>query len=344
MGMSKLYIPFGKYDFIGGPSSFMFNLKTYLETTGFKYSNNEKGAKNIFFPIEYNVDILNQIQKKKGAIIQRLDGVFYPEEHSKEQLEFNETIRKIYLDYSTHIVFQSEYSKKQCFYSFGEKKTEDYSIIINGVDKNLFFPSTKVDNPPVLGVNFKIKFISTGNFRRKEMLEPVIKALDEVNKDFPIEFNIVGPVKDEYRYLIDRDYINYLGKKNLSDIGKLLRENHIFLFSFLNPACPNSVIEAISTGLPVVSFNSGSIHELLDFNKDLLANVSKDLFQKSDDLDYRKLKEKILLCITNFDKYKQISLNNSYLFGFEECGAEYVKVFNNQLSQKKGNILKTIFR
>ena len=86
------------------------------------------------------------------------------------------------------------------------------------------------------------------------MLEPVIKALDTIS-NFDFELNVIGPiVNDNLLDLINRDYINHLGSKDSHQIAALLREHHIFIYSHLNPPCPNSVLEAIASGLPVVGF------------------------------------------------------------------------------------------
>ncbi len=37
----------------------------------------------------------------------------------------------------------------------------------------------------------------------------------------------------------------------------------MFFSSDLNPACPNSVIEALACGLPVVAFDTGALNELV---------------------------------------------------------------------------------
>ena len=97
--------------------------------------------KNIF-PVQYNLVVLDKIKKLNGKIIQRLDGIYYPSKHGDKHIELNSDIKEIYLKYADHIVFQSEYSRKQCFEMLGIKEQQNYSIIINGVNKEFLYPIT----------------------------------------------------------------------------------------------------------------------------------------------------------------------------------------------------------
>ena len=320
----KVFIPFKGYDVIGGPSTFMRNLKTYLDDVGYNYKSDISKSKHIFFPISYDLASLKKIKKDKGAIIQRLDGIYYPQKHGVSYQEKNKLIKDVYLNYATKVIFQSQYSKAQCFKIFGEKHTNDYEIIINGVNEAIFYPSSTFKEAPKT-----FKLVTTGNFRNIDMLEPVIKALDAISK-FDFELHIVGPiVNDKLNDLINRDYVTYHGTKNTHQIAGLLRDHHIFIYSHLNPPCPNSVLEAIVSGLPVVGFNSGSMSELLHFSKSLLAEVSKDVFQKYEDFSADKLKEKIIYCMTHFEKMKEVALVNASNYSFKHCGEKYQKIFQN---------------
>ncbi len=324
----KLFIP--KVDkFYGGPKTFLTNLSKYLHEKGVKTISDPLNSDLIFFPVEFPKEILEKASKKKIPIVQRLDGVFYEPEHNKAQLEFDNYVKEIYLKYANYVIFQSEYSKSQCFFKYGEKSPDQFSLIVNGVDKTIFYPSDSEHDP----TNF-IRFVTTGNIRRKEMIEPIVLALDELRTEFNFELTVVGKITDELKPYLNRDYLNYVGPKELQEVSKILRNSDIFLFSFLNPACPNSVIEAVSTGLPVVSFDSGSMKELVGFNKDLLAFVSDDLFQNVKDFKYEKLKEKIKLCVDNFRKYKKESYLQSSLYSFETCGDQYMETFNAIINQK----------
>ena len=161
------------------------------------------------------------------------------------------------------------------------------------------------------------------------MLEPVIKALDTISK-FDFELHIVGPiVNDKLHDLINRDYVICHGTKTTHQIADLLREQHVFMYSHLNPPCPNSVLEAIASGLPVVGFNSGSMSELLHFSPNLLAEVSNDVFQKYEDFSADKLKDKIMYCMTHFEKMKEVALVNASNYNFKNCGKQYQKIFQN---------------
>jgi glycosyltransferase involved in cell wall biosynthesis len=325
----NIYIPFDIYTSVGGPSTFMMNLKEYLDVNAYKYLIDPQKASAMFFPIKFNERVIKSIKKRNGGVIQRLDGIFYPSKHGNIFEELNKEIRSIYLNYSDHVIFQSKYSKKQCFNMFGEINENNYSIIFNGVNKKIFYPNNKII------FDDKYKLVTTGNFRNIDMLEPAVKALDKLANTFNFEFHIVGPVVDEsLKEYLKRDYIIYHGILDSAQVAQLLRKSDIFIYSHLNPPCPNSVIEAMSTGLPIVGFDSGSMKELCWFSNDLLAFVSEDTFQKYEDFNYNLLAEKLKKCIKNYSYYRTIALDHAYLYSFEECGAKYVEVFKKIILEK----------
>ncbi len=336
---SKLFIPFQDYNFVGGPSTFMVNLKHYLDKVGFKYTSNVEEADFIFFPVAYQREVLDRIKKKKGAIIQRLDGTYY-DGFTKEQIEFGEYIKEVYLKYANFVIFQSNYSKSQCFEVMGEIPESKYSIIYNGVDKSIFYP-----NKEVKPAGKKIKFITVGSLRDLEMVEPIIKALDALKQGYDFELNVVGPIKNkEIENVINRDYVIHHGSKNSAEVADLLRECDVFLHSQINDNCPNVILEAISVGLPVVGFDSGAMSELLFFSKDLLSFVSNDVIQKYKDYNINDFKDKIVLCLNNIDNYKNIAYKHSHLYSFEETGEKYLNVFNKPQNTNIINRLSNLWK
>lgn len=335
----SLFIPFGEMSTsVGGPNTFMLNLKKYLDSNQFPYMSNYVEGSSIFFPIAYDLKTLDIIKKKGGKIIQRLDGIYYPSKHGPQYEDLNRQIKDIYQNYADYIVFQSEYSRQQCFEMFGEISKARYDIIINGVDEAVFYPS-----PNKVPVNQVFRFITTGNFRNKDMLEPVIQALEILNltshKEQPIdlqvaiELQVVGPITNPTLLpLLDRSFVKFVGQKSLLETADLLRSADAFIYSHLNPPCPNSVLEAIATGLPVVGYDSGSMKELLYFSKELLADVSSDTFQSYSDFSVQKLLSCVNLLILNHSKYRSLALSHCLNYNFKNCGDKYVTVFNKVLS------------
>jgi len=329
--MSFLFIPFENKENIGGPSTFMTNLKEYLSLKSFNFLSNPRKLKEssgIFFPISYDKNVLSYFKNNSLPIIQRLDGIYYPSKHGREFEELNEDIKDIYFNYSTHIIFQSQYCKRQCFEMFGKLPDNKYSIIYNGADKKIFYPEKRVDNKK----NNNIKLITTGNFRNIDMIEPVIMALDILSANYKFEFTVIGPISNKkISQLIKRPYIKYIKKLNLKKVADYLRASDIFIYSHLNPPCPNSAIEAISCGIPVISFDSGSMSELLFFAEDLLAPVSDKIFQEYREFNPVLLKNKIEYALKNPDPLKKRAMEYHNLYSFENTGDSYINLFNQLL-------------
>ncbi len=322
-----LYIPFHKYQYVGGPASFMRNLKAYLDGVNFNYTESFWGAKAMFFPMGYRPSKLWALKALGLKVIQRLDGVYYPSQHGDRYKRANRLQEIVYSKYADFIVIQSEYSKKQVFEMFGEKELKSYKIIVNGVNKEFFKPYSRKTGK-------KLRFLVTGVFRKKAMIEPIILALDSLKNEFDFELSIVGPVKlNALKPFLKRGYVNYIGEVNLEEMPDIYNRHDILLHTQINDNCPNIVLEAISCGLPVVGFDSGAMSELCFFSEELLAPVNDEIFQKYEDFDFKKLAEKIRICVDNFSDFKKRALNKSHLYSFDECGRKYVEVFNNILGE-----------
>jgi glycosyltransferase involved in cell wall biosynthesis len=136
---------------------------------------------------------------------------------------------------------------------------------------------------------------------------------------------------------LNSNNIFHIPRANKFEIAKNLRESDILLFSHLNSSCPNTIIEAISSGLPIIAFKSGAIPELLNFNTELLVETPEKLIHSANDLNYHLLSEKILFCIKNYKKQKRISIENCKKYSFEKTGDQYIKVFNSTFKSSLKN-------
>jgi glycosyltransferase involved in cell wall biosynthesis len=322
-----IFIPFDSYKNIGGVTTFMTNLRRYLDENSFSYQLGPEGEiKAVFFPLSYFPEKLKELKSKGVKVIQRLDGLYYPEKHGDnyDKNYFNQ-IKEVYSELADFVVFQSEYSKEQCFAILGEMPADKYEIIINGAFTDKFYPTRSISIEP----DSEVKFVTTGNIRNIDMIEPLTKAFDSLVGEFKFSLTVVGPIPNpDLLQFIQRDYIKHQDSVNHEEIPDILREHHIFLYSHLNPPCPNSVIEAISAGMPVVGFDSGAMKELLHFAPELLAAVNDKIFQSYSEFNPDLLANKILLSVNEYQKYKELAIEHANDYNFDKAARKYVEVFN----------------
>lgn len=326
MPKNPIFIPLSGYKYLGGVESFMRNLERYLAQTGYSYLRKPDKARVVFFPVTFDQPTLARLKARGGRVVQRVAGGYYESQHGEKFAEMNRPIADVYHNFADLVVFQSEYGKRQNFKIFGAKPDEQYKVIINGVDKSIFSPAIQKPDREV------IKFVSTGSFRKEVMLKPAISALDSLAGEYNFEYWIIGEVTNpELMKYIDRPYVRYMAKMPLSNLAEKLRKSDAFIHTQINDICPNSVLEAISTGIPVIGFASGSLPELLFFGHDLLAEMPEELIQKVADANHHKLANKLRLFLENVEKYSAVANANSHLYPFTECGSSYVQVFEEQI-------------
>lgn len=356
--MSLVYLPLNNYKNIGGPTTFIKNLAKYFESNNTNFSaDNTDNAESILFPILCDTKILKQFKKEGRPIIQRLDGLYgYPWQELAETRSstnvgrysdiglslkrrikfFYETyqINNIYKNYADLVIFQSTYCRDLSFEFIGTLPKSKYRIIHNGVHKDIFY------SDPKHLIGDCISFITTGRFRRSDMLLPILDALDSLEGNLKFKLTVVGPIEGDklLQECNKRDYVITLPPMKNNQLATELRKSDIYLFSSLNPPCPNALLEAVSCGLPVVSFNYGSINELLHFNPSLIAETlpSKNkLIKTSHHLDPLKLAEKIENAVSGYETHRSVALKNENIYSFENCGDQYLSAIKDSIENNK---------
>jgi glycosyltransferase involved in cell wall biosynthesis len=151
-------------------------------------------------------------------------------------------------------------------------------VIHNGVDINKFKPTTdKRKVKRELGFNpDDLAIVSVGRLYARKGLFTLIESMPSVTKRFPnAKFIISGKGQsDEMHKLIAhaqklgvKDNIVFTGYYPDKKLPKLYQAADVFAFSTFYEHHPFAVLEALATGLPVVTTTVGGIPETIDSGK-----------------------------------------------------------------------------
>jgi glycosyltransferase involved in cell wall biosynthesis len=101
-----------------------------------------------------------------------------------------------------------------------------------------------------------------------------VSLASALSKKFKIELMIVGRVDGRTKNRLKHQSafrIQFMDTTPRDHIPWLMRSSHLLFSAEVNPPCPNSVIEALACGLPVVGFETGSLSELVQGDAGRLA-------------------------------------------------------------------------
>jgi len=150
----------------------------------------------------------------------------------------------------------------------------------------------------------ELKLLYAGRLHKEKGIDMIIKLvgfLEHLN--IPYHLDIVGDgamLKQVETSFKDNQKVNLVGKVSNKKVAIYLKEADIFLFptKITGEGMSLSLLEAMSTGMIVITSDIPSMIELLDDKKDGL------LFKLGDQKDFNN---KVLWCIKNIDQLKNIS-------------------------------------
>jgi glycosyltransferase involved in cell wall biosynthesis len=181
------------------------------------------------------------------------------------------------LERSNKIIAVSDFTRRELL-QYYKVKEEKIRVIHNGVDVNKFKPARdKRKAKEELGLNPEdIAILSVGRLYARKGLFTLIESMPAVVRRFRnAKFVISGKGQsNEMKKLIAhaeklgiRDNILFTGYFPDKKLPKLYQAADVFAFSTFYENLPFAVLEALSTGLPVVTTCVGGIPEMIDSGK-----------------------------------------------------------------------------
>lgn len=217
---------------------------------------------------------LSALRAAKGRgvpVVQRLDGMNWLHRRVRTGLRHwlraelgNQLLATIRNQVATRIVYQSQFVQDWWQGVYGNDPR--HQIIHNGVDLQSFSP--KASEVPA-GASITILMVEGNLIGGYELgLRSVIELVERlrIEKDRKVELKIAGAIaakeKQKWEH-VSQGPINWVGVIPNEQIPSLNRSADMLYSSDINAACPNSVIEALACGLPVLAFDTGALKELV---------------------------------------------------------------------------------
>jgi glycosyltransferase involved in cell wall biosynthesis len=266
---------FPKATNVGGVQSFQLKLVSALQA---------RGIKACFDPMDASCDAILvtggtrrfgalRAAKRRGVrIVQRLNGINWIHRrvrtgirHSLRAEYGNFLLRTIRARLADHIIYQSDFARRWYEDWYG-KTSAPCSVVHNGVDLQTYTPEGPGERP---ADHIRLLVVEGSMGGGYEMgLDWAVQLAGQVaeRQPWPVELVMAGKVSPEQQSAWQgrsRVPITWAGIAPRERIPELERSAHLLFSADVHPACPNSVIEALACGLPVVAFDTGSLAELV---------------------------------------------------------------------------------
>ena len=234
----------------GGANQFLKAIRHYFQQRNIYTDKGEEADIVLFNSSNATKETLDLKKKNPTAIfVQRLDGPtrVYNKKNDKRDLIGNMMNWCV----ADATIFQSEYSRRTN-HEMGLHPSQYETTIINAPDET-FFWRKKYD----FDKKQKTKIIASSWSSNWNKGFDTYKYLDD-NLDFTkYEMTFVGNTP------VDFKNINVMPPMNSENLGDELRKNDIYITASRKESCSNSLLEAMSCGLPSIALCDGGNPEII---------------------------------------------------------------------------------
>ncbi len=257
----------------GGVASFRMKFEEGLRKRGIDVTYDPRQATDALLVLGGTRYLLPLWKAKRRGVrlVQRLDGVNWVQRARWSGLTYtlraeygNALLAFIRKRLAERVIYQSRFVRGWWEDWYGAADAPG-RVIWNGVDLETYAPvgqNSILSHPPyrLLVVEGSLAGgLDTG-------LRAAVQLAEMLSASAPVELLVAGKVDERLvsRLAEGRRFtLRILGLLPREDIPDLMRSAHLLFSAEINPPCPNSVIEALACGLPVIGFETGSLRELV---------------------------------------------------------------------------------
>lgn len=301
-------------DIIGGPGGFQTRISNYLSRKGWKivYPKDKikpdiilviGGTKHLFWLIR------NKLLGTK--ILQRLDGLNWRYKIQNENfltkltaIINNQNMVFIRNFLACIVIYQSIFVKKWWYTKYGKSRRQDF-IITNGVDLEIFKPRTKKNKV------FNLYSLE-GTIQEDNFTYNVIKEINRIidRRTDLDKYILFGKISNRF-YDRLKNFKNIIIKGSIerTSIPDEINKLDIMINLEINPPCPNSVIESLASGKPVIGYDMGSLKDLVN-DSGYIINYKGNSW-KMELPDLKQLENAIDIIIKDYNNYSKKARSNA---------------------------------
>lgn len=199
----------------------------------------------------------------------------------------------------------------------------EYTVVQNVVDTNVFFPTQKIKNNVV-------QFIHISSLDYKKNIPEIIEAFNLVRKrGYEFRFVIIGPGKQDVIELIEMKslskFIEYKNEVPQTELASYLRVSDALILYSHYETFGCVVIEANACGVPAI------LSDLPVFKEYITENENGILVNTDNPLALADVIENFILAKYTFDN-KSIGKKTAERFNYDIIGRQFCQVYENVLT------------
>lgn len=256
----------------GGGGSFRLKFEAGLKTRGIEVTHNPAEESDAILVIGGTRKLLPLWRaKRRGVrIVQRLDGVNWVQRVRWSGVRY--TLRAEYGNWllaftrnrvADEVIYQSKFIRGWWEDWYGKARILGH-VVLNGVDLENFSPDRENPIPRIPPYRLLVVEgslaggLDTG-------LKAALHLTEILSERYSVKLTVAGKVDVNTKNELKKasKTVKLLEIVSREQIPELMRSSHLLFSAEINPPCPNSVIEALACGLPVVGFDTGSLRELI---------------------------------------------------------------------------------
>ena len=200
----------------------------------------------------------------------------------------------------------------------------DISVIPNGVDAVEF-------SPKISEAGHGNKLLTVARLIERKGIKYLIEAHARVREHFPdLSLTIVGTGDKQVeleRFAASKnvsDSVVFLGEIPHNELPAIYSSHDLFILPSFNEGMSNAVLEAMASGLPIISTSTGGTRELLDGNAVFIESGSSDSIVDALTLLVKDQNRRQIMGNLSVERAKTLSWKNTT--------REYFKLYDKVLS------------
>ncbi|HBG27237.1 MAG: hypothetical protein A2Y10_12475 [Planctomycetes bacterium GWF2_41_51] len=320
-----------RHDESGGPGSFQIRISRVLQKRGWQIVYPEDNIRpDVILVIQGSRKIgwLLKCKAKGIKIVQRLNGIHWLYKMRpysiKMQLMFrywniNTAFIRRYI--ANSIVYQSNFSYQWWQRQYG-KVNKHETIIYNGVDCQEYKSVISKDAHRLICVE--------GNLDYNPYAAKIIAAISHnlTSAGLIEKLELYGTISNTTRELLKNSPVIFKGNVAREAMPQAYR-NSVLISLDLNPSCPNSVLESLASGCPVIGFDTGALKELVSHESGKIVPYGSNPW-KLEKPDIESLSKAGAEVLENHNNYSQAARRSAEInFNLDDMVDNYLKIFGN---------------